>query len=249
MRLALLALFTLLVLWTPQAYGCSGRTVADATAIARTRRSTPAGYSPRSTFSDCFFVHFRPDEKSGYEGAPSDAIREEFLYQYILVAFDAAASVPNTQRAAEYHLYAIGAADAYLELAGTHPAVFNVTRLREVLHRLGDAYFTRRDVDANAMMDLVYQYESIARSTVFGVRCFERRTVDQWERALRCISGNCSAEAQLEAKIRAERAELSPFVQRCTSFAEFLTGACADLRLAVLLPRKQKFDRFLQSQV
>lgn len=228
--------------------GCIGRSVDQATAAAVTRRGAN-NYSPRGTFSECFLVHFGPEDKASYESVTSPAIREAFLYQYMIVAFDAAASVPqNPARAAEYYLYAIGAAETYLELSATTPGGFSAAKLRDVLYRLGVAYYNRRNFDPNAMQDLVYQYESIAEQPALGIRSFDRRAVDEWERALRCLSGNCQAETQLEAKIRAERADLTDFVQRCTSFAQFLTRACEDLRLAVLQSRKNKFDRFLQEQ-
>jgi hypothetical protein len=235
------------LLMASQAFGlCSTPSLADATKAAKDARKTPSNYSPRGTFKDCFFDHFNPDDKSDYEDPQNtNATKEDFLFTYMMVAFDAAKSAPP--RAADYYRYAIGAADAYLELTATDAMLLHPDRVRDVLDRLGEAYYNRRDVDGNAMQDLVFQYESIAVTSGFGARCFDRRSVDQWERALRCISGNCNAQdAQLESKIRAERATSTEFVQRCTSYAEFLTIACADTRLAALKPRKQKFDRFLQ---
>jgi TPR repeat protein len=209
-----------------------------------------AADSPRGRFADCFFVHFGPDNKSNYEATPSSQVREEFLYQYIAAAFEAAGSVrQDASRAAEYYRYAVAAADAYLELVATERTVFKVTKVRDVLFRLGEAYYNRRDIDGNAMQDLVYQYESIAQGDICGTRCFDKRSVDQWERALRCISGNCRAQdAHLEEKIRTERQTSTEFVQRCTSFAQFLTLACEESRLALLKPRKEKYDNYLRTE-
>lgn len=246
MRPALLALPLTLIFAARAAAVCNTTNLADATATAAARKND-AQYSPRGTFQDCFLSHFGPDEKSDYESTSSVPVKEAFLYKYIAAAFDAAATVPGTSRAADYYRLAISAGDAYIELIATHPEMLSTDRMRDVLYRLGLAYYSRRDADSSAMQDLLYQYESIAASPAFGTRCFKKESIELWEKALRCMSGSCGADdAQLEAKIKAERATPTEFVQRCTSYAEFLTIACAETRFAALQPRKQKFNKFLQ---
>jgi hypothetical protein len=248
MRLALLFALTLTLVAVPALATCTTSNLQQAVIDAQTRKAGTS-YAPRGAFADCYFQHFGPDDKTNYEATQSNAIREAFLYQYILAAFEAAGSVGAAPaRKAEYYAHAILAASTYLELTGSDLAVFTPERTREVLVRLGEAYYNRRDLDGSAMKDLVYQYESIAGDPRCGSKCFDTRAVSQWERALRCLSGSCNAaDAHLEEKIRAERESSTEFVEHCTSFAQFLTLACAEFRMTMLKPKQRQYNKYLEA--
>ena len=219
-------------------------TPQQSTDEATRTKGTPQ-YSPRSLFRNCFLRFYGPDDKSRYESTATASVREAFLYQYLIVAADAAES--DSGRKTEYYGYGIDAATAYIELVGTESSAFSAVRVRDVLNRMGEAYFKRRDVYPNGMRDLLYQFESIVTTKGFGARCFDRRSAAHWEKAIRCLSGDCEArDEDLATKISSERRDSTEFVQRCTSYAEFLTRAMEQSHLVVLRPRKQAFDRYLQ---